>query len=193
MNSPITFLFDDIFPTYTEWRQFSEQLTVTPPEASADVLAFDKYCYNVLFRNFAKQNIRYETVEQFINALANVYESKFQQFMREKQLVDSIYQLTNEELATVSRALTNMANNPNDAPADPLQPLSYISAQTVSQLTNNKLQAYAEALRRLPMLNIEKFIYGDRGAPANIRYLNFGDLFMNVLPQFEYYFEKGEN
>lgn len=193
MNSPITFFFDDIFPTYAEWRTFSSQLSVVGENPDATTLAFDQYCYNVLYRNFAKQNIRYETVEQFVNALANVYETKFQEFQMEKKIVDATYNLTVDELVLLQQNLTNIANNPNSEPSDPMQPLQFISAQTVTNLTNNKLVAYTDALQRLPLLNIEKFIYGDRGDPANIRYLNFGDLFMNVLPQFEYFYEKGVN
>lgn len=188
----ITYYFDEIFPTYTEWREFSKQLDCVGETPSNDILLFDKYCYNVLFRNFAKQNIRYSRIETFVNMLANVYEQEFMRFYKEKQLIDNIYKLSNEELVTLNQTLTNIANNPNTTPTNPLQPLNYISTQSFSNVNDNRLQAYLRALNTMPVLNIERFIYGERADPNNKHFLHFNDLFMQVLTDTEYLYERSK-
>jgi len=183
-----TFYFDEIFPNYNKWKEFSHQLFVVGDNPTQDVESFDRYCYNVLYRQFAKQNIRYDRIELFLNALATLYEEKFQSFYREKKLLDKIYSLTFEELEVINDTLSNVANNPNTKPTDALKPLEYVSAQTFSRITDNKLRAYLSALNNLPMLNIERFIFGERADPNNNKFMHFNDLFMQVLPRdFEIY------
>ena len=187
----ITYFFDEIFPNFETWKEFSHQLSCIGNEPSAEIDAFDHYCYNVLYRQFAKQNVRYDSVELFLNALANVYEQKFDNFKREKEMVDKIFNLTMDEITTLQSSIMNMANNPNDQPDDPLQPLNYISAQTYNNIKDNKLQAYIKALNNIPNLNIERFIYGERADPNNRKHMNFIDLFMQILPkQIEIYEER---
>lgn len=190
MGTALTFLFADIFPTYAEWRTFSAQINAVGENPEPDVLAFDQFCYNALYRTFAKQNVRYTTQEQFVNALATVYEQKFTQFYKQKQIIDSIYNLTEADYILASQTLTNIANNPNTEPADPMKPLQFISAQTVSSLTDNRLKAYLDALNNMPMLDITKFIYGERDNPKNIHFMQFADLFMQVLPNTVNIYEK---
>ena len=190
MGTAITYFFDEIFPTYEDWRTFSAQTTAVGENPEPDILAFDKFCYNALYRTFAKQNVRYTTKEQFINALATVYDQKFTQFYKQKQIVDNIYNLTEADYILASQTLTNVANNPNTQPDDPMQPLQYVSAQTVSNLTDNRLKAYLDALNNMPMLDITRFIYGERDNPKNKCFMQFSDLFMNVQPNAVYLYEK---
>ena len=112
--------------------------------------------------------------------LVNVYQNKFAQFLKQKNIIDEMYQLTNEELVLVNNALTNIANNPNDEVADPNQPLNYISAQTYTQSNDNKLRAYYNALNSIPNLNTYRFLR------SNDDYeLSFDDLFMQVQPNLQ--------
>lgn len=193
MGQAITFYFDEIFPNYATWREFSAQTTAVGENPEPAILAFDKFCYNALFRSFAKRNIRYTSQATFCNMLATVYDQKFTQFYKQKQIIDAIYQLTTDDYVMVSQALSNIANNPNTEPADPLQPLQYISAQTVNHITENKLVAYMKALNAMPLLEIDKFIYGDRADPTQKYYLTFNDLFMQYIPDAEIIFNKGDN
>ena len=138
---------------------------------------FDEFAYNLISRHYSHCNIRYSTPEPFINELVNVYQNKFGQFLKEKNIIDEMYNLTNDELIMLNNTLTNIANNPNDAPADPLQPLQYISAQTYTQTNDNKLRAYFNALNSIPNLNTYKFL------KAHDDYeMSFDDLFMAVQP-----------
>lgn len=188
-----TYFFDEIFPNYDKWKEFSHQTSAIGNNPSPDIENFDHYCYNILFRQFAKQNIRYDSIEMFLNELANIYDQKFTAFYREKELVDSIFKLSFKELEMVNQTISNVANNPNTQPDDPTKPLKFVSAQTFTQIGDNKLQAYLQALNNLPSLNIERFIYGERADPNNKKFMHFIDLFMQVLPNnFEIY-EKGEN
>ena len=186
MKSSFTYYFEEIFPDYESWKYFiqnSSQIDLTNAENSA----FDQFCFKLLFRHYNHQNIRYSAIDAFLGEILNVYENKFNQFKREKKLIDTIHQLTDEDLQLVSKALTNMANNPNDDVADPLQPLSYISAQTYEQMQSNKLKAYLDALNNMPSLNVYKFFKAN-----NKDEMGFDDLFMNIQPTQKYLFKKGE-
>lgn len=183
-KTSFTYYFEEIFPDYETWKDFidaSSYIDLT----DATNLAFDEYCFNLLYRHFNHQNIRYSTIDAFLGELLNVYENKFEQFKKEKSLIDTIYSLTNDDLQLISTALTNMANNPNDDVADPLSPLSFISAQTFQQTQSNKLKAYLDALNNMPSLNIYKFF-----RPNNEYEMGFNDLFMNVQPNIKYLYKK---
>ena len=176
MSTAYTFYFDDIIPDYDTWRGIMEQESFINYE-DATQSAFDLFVYRLLSRHYAHCNIRYSTPEPFVLELVGVYQNKFGQFLKQKNIIDEMYQLTNEELVLVNNALTNIANNPNDAPADPLQPLQYISAQTYTQSNDNKLRAYYNALNSIPNLNTFRFLRS-----SDDYELSFDDLFMQVQP-----------
>lgn len=188
-----TMFFDEIFPTFNDWKEFSHQLAMIGDNPTSDIDNFDHYCYDLLYRQFAKQNIRYDRPELFLNALASVYEEKFRAFKRERDLLNKIYNITFDELEIINNTVSNIANNPNTKPDDPTKPLQYVSAQTFTRITDNKLRAYMQALNNLPMLNIERFIFGDRADPRNKYFIHFSDLFMQILPRNINLYEKGEN
>lgn len=185
-ETSFTYYFEEIFPDYESWEYFIEQSSNIDLTISENAL-FDQYCYNLLFRHFNHQNIRYTSIDAFLGELLNVYENKFAQFKRQKKLVDKIHNLTDDDLQLVTTALTNMANNPNDEVSDPLQPLSYISAQTFEQMQSNKLKAYLDALNNMPSLNIYQFFKAN-----NKDEMGFEDLFMNVQPKIIYLYERGD-
>ena len=183
-ETSFTYYFEEIFPDYESWQYFIEQSS-NIDMTNADNVVFDEYCFGLLFRHFNHQNIRYSSIDAFLGELLNVYENKFEQFKKEKALIDTIYQLSNEDLQLVSTALTNMANNPNDDVENPLAPLSFISAQTYQQMQSNKLKAYLDALNNMPSLNIYKFFKAN-----NKDEMGFEDLFMNVQPKIVYLYER---
>ena len=174
MSTAYTFYFEDIIPDYDTWQSIMEQESFINYE-DATQSAFDQFVYKLVSRHYTHCNIRYSTPEPFVLELVNVYQNKFAQFLKEKNIIDEMYNLTNEELVLVNNALTNIANNPNDAPADPLQPLQYISAQTYTQSNDNKLRAYFNALNSIPNLNTYKFLRS-----SDDYELSFDDLFMQV-------------
>lgn len=185
-ETAFTYYFEEIFPDYESWKYFienSSKIDLTIPEN----LAFDEYCFTMLFRHFNHQNIRYSSIDAFLGELLIVYENKFKQFKRQKEIIDTIYSLSNDDFQLVSTALTNMANNPNTEIDDPLKPLSYISAQTYENMSSNKLKAYLDAINNMPSLNIYKFFKAN-----NKDEMGFEDLFMNIQPNIKYLYERGE-
>ena len=186
MSGAFTFYFDEIFPSYDEWQEFISSTGIVNYENQLEA-NFDRFVYKILMREFTHQNIRYFEVDSFKCELANVYESKFHEFMKQKELIDAMYQLSLDDFTLLQTTLSNIANNPNDEPSDPKEPLNFISGQTYSQLKSNKLQSYLYALNNLPSLNFYKFI--NRSDEYDV---SFRDLFMNVQPIDHYLFRKGE-
>lgn len=183
-----TFFFEEIFPDYDTWQTFIQNNSDIVNWNDATQTAFDKYCFDLLFRHYYNCNIRYSVPSSFMQELLNVYQNKFKQFQKEKEIIDSMEQLKLDDLQLVQQTLTNMANNPNDEVDDPLQPLNYISAQTINQVTSNKLKAYLEALNNIPSLKIYNFFKAQ-----NKEEMGFDDLFMNVQPLKKYLYYKGDS
>ena len=152
-----TFNFGELFKNYDEWKELfiNTDIVNYEDEAQAD---FDKYFYNILFRHFCKSFIRYVEPEAFKNELINVYQNKFKQAMKEFEICNKIYNLTEEEIIAIGRAITNLANNPNEEIAQPTKQLEYISQQNASYSFNNKLDSYLKYLNSLPTFNVYKFI-----------------------------------
>lgn len=185
-ETSFTYYFEEIFPSYNDWYEFINSSSYIDLDDSSNA-RFDEYCFNLLFRHYNHQNIRYSSIEGFLGELLNVYENKFEQFKKEKNLIDTIYQLTNDDLKLVSTTLSNFANSPNFDIVNPLQPLQYISSQTFSNVESNKLRAYLDALNNMPSLNIYKFFKAN-----NKDEMGFDDLFMNIQPNLKYYYKRGE-
>lgn len=184
MSTAYTFYFENIIPDYDTWQGIMEQESFID-YTDATQSAFDNFVYKLVSRRYTHCNIRYSTPEPFICELVNVYQNKFAQFLKEKNIIDEMYQLTNEELVLLNNTLSNVANNPNDAPTDPLQPLQYISAQTYTQANDNKLRAYFNALNSIPNLNTYKFLRS-----SDDYELSFDDLFMQVQPNLKSVFRR---
>ena len=183
----ITYYFEEIFPTYKDWKDFMDINKVIDYTSAVDS-AFDEWCYNILMRHFTHQNIRYSEIEAFKGELLNVYENKFKQFQREKMLIDAINTLSLQDIAELNEALTNMATAPNENnPLNSEGVLPFISEQTFNKITSNKLKAYLEALENVPTLNIYKFFKAQ-----NKNEMGFEDLFMQVLIPQTYIYEKGD-
>ena len=174
MSDAYTFYFEDIFSSYDEWKDYFSSLNIINYD-NAEEASFDEYCYNILSREFSGQNIRYSVPQAFLNKLANIYLDRFNRFKKEKEIIDSTYSLTPDELALFNEALVNQADNPDNMPNDPYAPLNYISTQSYTKINSNRLTAYIDALNKIPSLNIYNFI----NAKDNFE-MSFKDLFMNV-------------
>lgn len=172
----ITFYFQDIISSYNDWYEKISK-NIIGENADGTEQAFDMWAYNLLKRYFFNQNVRYNEPEAFIEMLINVYTNRFKQFYKQKQLIDKIYQLTDNEILIVSKGLSNYANNPNTAPDDPTQPLNFVTSQSYSQITDNKLKAYLDSINRVPTLRVDEFI---KGRNEYFDEISFTDLFMNL-------------
>lgn len=185
MSIAFTFLFKEIFEDYDEWKDFIQSNSNIIDYEDAIQSEFDEYCWNILSRHFSNVNIRYGTPELFKNALLNVYENKFQQFLKQKQLIDEIYKMTLDEIASLNDTLTNLARNPNEAnDIDSDGKFTFISEQTYSKVNSNRFEAYLQALNNIPTLNYFNFIKGSNGE------MGFIDLFMNINPNYRVLYKK---
>lgn len=172
-----TFTFEELLPTYNDWKELFLNTNIVNYN-NENEQNFDKYFYNILFRHFCKSYIRYTEPDAFKNELINVYQNKFKQAMREFEMCNTIYGLTEEEILTIGKAITNLANNPNEVIVNPVNQLEYISQQNASYSFSGKLESYLNYLNSLPTFNVYKFINSTTSLE-----MGFNDLFMVVLPK----------
>lgn len=181
-----TFYFEEIFPDYETFETFikgNSSLTLYEPTLFDD--EFLKYSYVLLARHYNHTNIRYSDPESFKAEFLNVFDNKYQMFKKQKALIDDIYSLTAEDLELIQTQLNNVANNPNEYIENPKKLLNFISLQNYNELKNSKFVAYLQSLNQLPTLNIYNFF-----KPNKIGDMGFDDLFMKVVPNIKYYYEK---
>lgn len=155
-NNALTFLFKEIFPTKASWETYFGDYDIV--DLTDDNTPFCDYLYKILYRRYANSNVQFDTIEDFKLALANKVEDVFAKYARQLTLIEKVNNLTDDELLRVSSALANSANNPNDAPDDPTQPLNYISAQAYSLVNSNKLTSYLSALNSVSTKLIDAFL-----------------------------------
>lgn len=178
MSDSLTFKFRDCIPTLADFKTLLGEIPMDLSNSAVDL--FHEYCYNRLMRKYATYDVRYDTKEAFLLEFANVYEDAFMCFYKEYEYITAMYNVTKEESERLQVAINNFANNPNDAPTDPLAPLNYISSQSYGVNLGNKLSAYAEALKVIPTLHLKEFLD------------NFTYLFMQVLFHETYIYNKEE-
>ena len=183
----ISWTFGEIFPDYDSWQDFITKNTTIIDYQDAEIAAFDKYCYDALSRRFAGAEIRYSVKSPFYGQMLNIYLTSFFAFKREKELLDKIYNLTEEEILIASKIWSNIALEPNtlDTPADKI--LNYIGQQTSSFDTRGKLDRYFQALKQIPTLDLARFFKNKYAG------ISFEDLFVQIYsPQYAVYYG-GEN
>lgn len=178
-SSAITFYFKEIFPTEQSFIEYLTNFNVVDI-TTADNLVLAQFLYKVMFRRFHNSNIQYDTPDDFKCDLANLIEDTFDRYKQQKAIIDKIYNLTDQELLTISKALTNSANNPNTKVDDPTQPLEYVGAQAFTIASNGKLQAYLTALKNIPTKFIDQLL---RDAQR---------LFKSIIPN-QIFIYKGDN
>lgn len=176
MSSALTFYFKDIFKDVQTFTAYITEYDIANMK-DAESLTFAQYLFKILFRRFHNSNIQYDTPEDFKCDLANILEDSFDQYKRQKQLIDKLYTLTDDELLQVSTALANSANNPNSTLDDPTKPIEYVGAQVYSIASNGKLSGYLTALRAMPTKFIGEIIDRCTG------------LFKRIVPDQIYIFE----
>ena len=154
MSDTLTFKFKDIFPTENDFLSFITMYGIkSDPLATADE-NFGKYLYKILMRRFYNSDVQYDTPEDFCYSLAETLENIWEKYKRNKQLIEAIAALDNDDLAIIGENLTNASDNPNNKPDDVRAQLDYITQQNWSMSTTNKMQAYLEAVDSMPEMQI---------------------------------------
>lgn len=157
MSSALTFYFKEIFPNFEKFKDFLTQYDVVDVTDNNN-LNFAKYVYKVLFRRYCNSNVQYDTIEDFCCDLANILEDNFDKYKRQFEIIKDMYNLTNDELAILNKALANNSLNPNTEVDDPTQPLNYISAQAFSYTSDNKVNAFMRALENMPTKLVDSLL-----------------------------------
>lgn len=187
MSATYTWTFGELFPDYDTWQQFITNNTQAIDYSIEAVATFDKFCYDALSRRFAGSEIRYSIKAPFYGQLLNIYLTNFFAFKREKELIDKIYQLTEDEILIASKVWSNLALEPNtlNTPADEI--LNYIGQQTSSFDTRGKLDRYFQALKQVPTLDLARFFKNKYAG------ISFEDLFIQMYaPDYAVYYKGGK-
>lgn len=168
--SKITFYFQSLIPNFNAFKVFCSEIPIDYESLSNIEKDALEHCYNLLMRRYGHANVRYTTPEAFYNALAIPFEDEFKRYAKRIYIIGEAYKLTLDDYAELNRSIQNYANNPNDEVSNPLDPLNYISSQTLMANLSNKLQAYLVAIDTLPSQYDEEFLS------------HFKGLFMNIIP-----------
>ena len=143
-----TFTFLEIFPNYDAFKStILAQSILNESDFDESTL---KYLWAVMYRSFGNVEVMYTVKQDFIDRFLNELEDYFSKIKRERELINKIHNLSDEELLIVSESINNFANNPNDLPEDPTAPLQYISNQNWGKISNGKIAAYLQALNNIP-------------------------------------------
>lgn len=153
----ITFYFETLFPDYDTFATFLTDYNVCNV-ADPTTNATAKYFYGLLIRAFSGNNVAYDTPTAFCSMFASVLEDHFEQFRKQRDMIQTVQALTDDELLDLGNRLQNMAENPNTAPADPTAPLEFVSSQLYEQTKNGKLRGYLDAIRNMPSMRIGPFL-----------------------------------
>jgi len=146
--------FKYVFMTLEDFTSFLEEYTDVE---SSDIM--NAYCYKYLYARFGNTSIGYYEVASFLRQFGLTYENFFNRFKMQRQIVDSLYDININDLITSQIFISNIANNPNDMPENPLDnALNFVSQQTSSKITSNKLESYFKSLQMISDNLLDEFL-----------------------------------
>lgn len=177
MSTTKTFLFQEVFANYSEFKEMTDDLQLYEPDDAVSE-AFNQYLFNIIYLRWKGNSINYGTINEFKMSFSFVYVDIFAKYKMQKQLIDKVQKLTDEELEILSDSISNGAYNPNTAPEKPFDLIRYISSQNATRLKSSKLVAYLNAIKNAPTLNVREMTDA------------FEDLFMLIIPMHDYYFRR---
>lgn len=169
MATTNTFYFEEIFENYSKFKEFTDTLQVYETNDAVSEL-FNQYFFNILYMRYCGNSINYNVPQYFLHAFGLKYIDSFKKFKKQKELIDKIQELNEEDLQILTETISNGAFNPNDEPTEYWKPLEYISNQSASRLKSPKLIAFLNAIQSMPTQKVEEFTE------------NFIDLFTLFMP-----------
>lgn len=146
-----TWAFKSIFSSYDDFKTWIDEVGLTD-EISEDSY---KYIFNVLYREYHNANINYDNIDDFKLDLINYLLEYSKRIEKDKELIDSIYKLTNDELIALGNTIHNESVNDNSYLDDVNKPLAFVSMQTYQSMNDGKLKGYLTALNNMPSANIK--------------------------------------
>lgn len=151
MSSTQTFYFEDVFKDDTEFNQYLTDFNITLPTG----ITYSDL-YDLFLNKFVNCSIAYDTKEIFKHRFKMILVDNIKEYVRRKQIIDGLYNLTDDEITIINKYIHNYANNPNITVSDVFEELPYITQQDNSKQIMSKLDAYANYLNYiLPYGNME--------------------------------------
>lgn len=110
--------------------------------ATREVLESSKYMpnvYRLLLREFRNREICFTTIDDFLDMLWSVIENHTPNFMERYYRYQQLLTLTDDDLLSLGTSITNVVENTNDQPDDPLKtPLKNVTNQQSSRTYSDK-------------------------------------------------------
>lgn len=149
--------FKNVFSNYDEFKEFTGQFSLYE---DTDTLAesFNKHIYYCLLLHYNNCKIAYSTIDEFKAEFTIAYNQMFKQYLNKNKVLNNIYSLTANDFEIMSESINNFSNNPNYQTTDPWELLDFTSTQSRGRSKAGKLQAYINALRTMPDLQIDALI-----------------------------------
>lgn len=146
--------FKYIFPDMETFKIFLTEYTNIDNEDIENIFYY-KYLYNM----FENSSINYYEVDSFKKHFGLTYENLFEKYKKQREIIDELYRINLNELITTQVFISNLANNPNDMPQNPLDTaLDFVSQQTSSKITANKLESYFKSIQMVGDKLITNFL-----------------------------------
>lgn len=149
--------FKNVFANYDKFKEFTSQFNLYE---DSDQLAesFNKHIYYCLLLRYNKCLIAYDTIDEFKAEFTLAYNQIFLQYLKKNKILKNIYSLSLDDFEIISENINNFSNNPNYETTDPWELIEFTSTQGRGRNKAGKLQAYINALRNLPDLQIDALI-----------------------------------
>lgn len=146
-----TFYFEDVFKDDTEFSTYLTDFNIVLPTG---ITASD--LYDLFLNKFINCSIAYDTKEIFKHKFKMILVDNLKEYVRRKDIIDKLYNLTDSEVVVMNEYIHNYSNNPNISVTDVFEKLPYITQQENSKTNISKLDAYANYLNFiLPYGNME--------------------------------------
>lgn len=153
----ITLCFKDVFNDYDKFKEFTNQFNLYK-ESDTIAETINKRIFYCLYNRYLGCSIAYETVDEFIAEFGICYQQYFTQILEREKILKEIHKLNMEDFEILAESQSNFSNNPNSLNTDPFELLTYTTNQQRGRTKSGKLQAYLNALRSLPDMQIDLMI-----------------------------------
>ena len=95
MSTTKTFLFQEVFANYSEFKEMTDDLQLYEPDDAVSE-AFNQYLFNIIYLRWKGNSINYVTIDEFKMSFSFVYVDIFAKYKMQKQLIDKVQKLTDE-------------------------------------------------------------------------------------------------
>ena len=172
----ITPRFDEIFPDYDTFKDYTDDLGLTRIGVDDDI---NYFLFRAIYYQFADNYTNYDLIDNFKRRFAVVYIDNFEKFKNMYTTIGAIYSLSLDDLKNNGIILNNFAKKPEAIDTTAFEPLNYVVNQNANISYLDELQAYLRSINSIPTRHLGEFLE------------NFKFLFQTILYDDEYLIYKG--